>query len=337
MPTFYPPGTRKGNRFYVVRGWISGREHEITTDTRNKRVAGQKWSDFADAARSLARSRPRTSQTFGDVADAYLAADSRSKNECRYVERLKADELGASVIGDVRHSDVLAAANRIYRNAKPQTKNRQAIAPAAAILHMAARDSLRDYLRIERFKESEPETRRPRSGVGEMLIANTEGDAQRLLTFLFFQGWRITEALSLRWEHVRMQERVLRVYVGKVDRWKDIVMSDEVFEAFADVARDEGHVFPWRDRHAVYRWLRPLCKRLNVRFTPHMARHDFGGQLREQGSTPRDLVDVGTWTSERSTSRYQHAGSDHARSIIRRRKLGEAPGETDNNQAKSKA
>lgn len=328
MPTFYPPGTRKGNRFYVVRGSVHGREYEVQTHTRDKKAAGQEWKRFSDTVRNeRARSRRSAPETFGDVADAYLAAAVRSKNERRYVERLKSD-LGAILIGEVRHSDIVGAANRLYPDATPQTKNRQAIAPAAAIMHMAARDDLCGYLRVERFKESEPETRRPRDGVGLLLLANTDGDKRRLLAFLFYQGWRISEALSLRWENVRLRERVLRVYVGKAGRWKDIVMAPETFEALAENPQDEGFVFPWRSRSGVYKWLKPLRKRLGIVFTPHMARHDFGGQLREQGATSRDLVDVGTWTSEKSTARYQHAGSDHAKNIISRRRLGDEPGET---------
>lgn len=335
MPTYYPPGSRKGNRYYVVRGSVAGIEHEITTRTRDKRAAEKLWRDFADAARERSKSSPRALETFEDVADAYLSAAARSKRERGYVERLKRDAIGALAIAEVRQSDVHAAARRLYPTAKPQTQNRQAVAPAAAILHFAATDGLRDYIRVERFKETEPETRRPQAGAAEILIANTEGAERRLLVFLFFQGWRITETLSLKWEHVRLPERLLRVYVGKAGRWKDVPMTDAVFEALAEDPRDRGYVFPWRSRSGVYKWLRPLRARLGVTFTPHMARHDFGGQLREAGATPRDLVDVGTWTSEKSTARYQHAGAEHNRQIIGRRRVGDEPGEITENSKKS--
>jgi hypothetical protein len=39
----------------------------------------------------------------------------------------------------------------------------------------------------------------------------------------------------------------------------------------------------WRTRSGVYQWLRPLCRRLRVTFTPHMARHHLGKRLNAGG------------------------------------------------------
>lgn len=335
MPTFYAPGTRKGNRFYIVRGSVLGREYEINSYKTDKKDARAAWESFAEAVEKDNKLRPRALKTFGDVADAYLAASSRSARTKRYVERLKKDPISDLRIEEVRYSDVLAAANRICTNHLPQSKNRIVLKPAAAILHFAEADELRGPLRVKRFKEQEPETRRPRDNVGPVLMANTEGWQKVLIIFLFYQGWRVTESLQLRWENVRLRDRLLKVWINKIGKWKDIAMAEEVFETLAPYAQEEGPVFPWSHRNSVYNWLLPLCKKLGVKFTPHMARHDFGGQLREQGATSKDLVDVCTWTSERSTFRYQHAGSDHSRKIIARRKVGEVSGEEQETPNKS--
>ena len=37
MPTYYPPGKRRGHPFYIVRGWIDGEQHEVRTDSQNKK------------------------------------------------------------------------------------------------------------------------------------------------------------------------------------------------------------------------------------------------------------------------------------------------------------
>jgi hypothetical protein len=42
MPfTLIPPGHRKGNPYYLVRGTIDGREREVSTKTRDKTAARQ--------------------------------------------------------------------------------------------------------------------------------------------------------------------------------------------------------------------------------------------------------------------------------------------------------
>lgn len=135
MPTFYAPGTRKGNRFYVVRGSINGREREIPTETRDKRVAQRAWDAFKAAVKERERTEPEpcAPATFGSVADAYLSVATRSKSDRRYIKRL-VGRLGAMPIGSVTQMDVHAAA-ALYPDGTAATRNRQAVAPAAAVLH----------------------------------------------------------------------------------------------------------------------------------------------------------------------------------------------------------
>jgi integrase len=67
-----------------------------------------------------------------------------------------------------------------------------------------------------------------------------------------------------------------------------------------------GRVFPWRDRHGVYRWLRPLCKRLKVSYTPHQSRHAMATDLRALGYDMKAISERGLWRDERSAARYVH-------------------------------
>lgn len=63
-----------------------------------------------------------------------------------------------------------------------------------------------------------------------------------------------------------------------------------------------GRVFPWGDRHNVYRWLRPLCKRLGVSYTPHQSRHAMATDLRALGYDMKAITERGLWRDERSAS-----------------------------------
>ena len=46
MPTYYPPGTRRNNRHYIVRGRINRREREIRTIADNLSSANAHWRNF---------------------------------------------------------------------------------------------------------------------------------------------------------------------------------------------------------------------------------------------------------------------------------------------------
>lgn len=300
MVQVYKPGERKGNRTCIVRGYVDGKQHEIATDTTDPRRARTAWNRFAREVGQRAKPRRGAPQTFEEVADAYMDAMDSSRNERRYIGNLKR-EIGDLPISDVRLMDIQAAANALYPGCANETKNRQAYTPAAAILHWACENDLRDYIVVRKLPEKKPESRAPKPHVRELLLGNTDGRERLLLTVLFYQGWRITETLGLRAENIDLQRQELTLYVSKSRAWKSIPMHPATFEALANAGLPEaGKIFPWRDRHSVYRWLRPLCRRLKVEFTPHMARHDFGTKIRDAN----DLVAVGSWTSEKSTQRY---------------------------------
>ena len=46
MPTYYPPGSRRNNRHYIVRGRINRREREIRTTADNLVSADAHWRNF---------------------------------------------------------------------------------------------------------------------------------------------------------------------------------------------------------------------------------------------------------------------------------------------------
>jgi len=54
-------------------------------------------------------------------------------------------------------------------------------------------------------------------------------------------------------------------------------------------------VFPWGDRHNVYRWLRPLCAKLGVVYTPHQSRHAMATDLRALGYDMQAIAQRGLW------------------------------------------
>lgn len=311
--TLYEPGERKDNERYVYRFGIFGRDREVAIYEKNAGAAIRSAVQVYERIRQ--GGEPEPVRTFAGVADMYLAAVDAGRNETRYVNRLKA-HFGHRLIGTIRPADIAEAAARLYPGCKNETKNRQVYTPCASILHWAAENEWIPYLRIRKLKEAQPERRRPKPGTADKLLDNTTGCEKALLAVLICQGWRITETLGLEWDHVDLQHRTMALYISKARQWKAIAMHDEVHDALASLKADEGRVFPWKDRHAVYKWLRPLCKRLGVRFTPHMARHDFASSLREAGRTPRDLVDIGTWTSEKSTAAYDTATEGHKRAIL---------------------
>lgn len=227
--------------------------------------------------------------------------------------------LGNVDAADLRPADFQTAARLLYRSATPQTRNRQALVPSAAIIHWAAEswpETFR-YFVVKKEKEPKPESRTPAPGVRELLLANADGDLHDMLLFLFAQGWRIAEACALTWDAVDLPARELRIFIPKAREWKSMAMRGATFEMLASrPAVRKGRVFPWRTPRAFYKPLRKLTRRLGVAFTPHMARHAFATEIADHHVPERGIKAAGTWTCEKSVARYTTAGVQHAHEVM---------------------
>jgi integrase len=336
MPTYYRPGKRGGNAHFVVRGSIDGEPHEkVAGRSKTKRAAQAWWEDYrAEIHRARGRGG---SVAFADVADNYCADRDISKADIGFLAKVCAGRIdvdghrvtfGQIHIASIENMHIGAVARAVYPGRQNATLNRQVFAPVAAVLHYAHDNKLRDYVVVRKLKEAEPETRLPSDSADTLLLANAEGSKRLWLMFVFCQGPRISESLSLRWDKIRLHGREFDLYINKARKWQTMPMQPDFFEALCGVPEVErvGRVFPWETKSGVYRWLRPLAKGLGVTFTPHMARHQFASDLRRvAGAVDRDITDVGTWTSEKSVKRYTGTPDKHAHDVIgrlSRRKTG---------------
>jgi integrase len=300
-----PPGTRKGNRFYLVRGQIAGQRVEVSTATTDKAAAQR----FALALELRLREdrvpEPGEELTFARAADLYAAWKSPGKPDQRRVRRLQA-AIGSKPVGSIHHADLVKAANDLYANRSAATKNREALRPAAAILHYAASQGYCGWLRVALFKEPRPKTRATTQQVARVLISGLDGKKRLLLLWLFRQGPRISDALKITGEQIDLERRTVTWHIGKQDR-PDVVdpLHEEVWELLVNDPPVPGPLFPWRTKSGVYKWLRPYCKVLGIHFTPHMARHSLGKWLNEDGASLRQIMDTLHHDDVKSSARYQ--------------------------------
>ena len=141
-----------------------------------------------------------------------------------------------------------------------------------------------------------------------MLIEAADGGAQkRLLTWLFFQGTRITATLKLDWSQIDLDRKTVRMFNAKGDRWEDFPLHKAVVAALVKVPEAERHtaVFPWSNRSSLRRWLPALATSVGVPFTPHMARHTLGTQLAASGASLATIMKALGHSQASSSLRYQ--------------------------------
>lgn len=234
--------------------------------------------------------------------------------------RIDNDELGLfgkAPAGQIRNRHVAEAAQRLYPSASNSTRNRMVIVPVNAALRWAAREELITGAPfVERFRENKVPSRRPAAGVQERLIDEVGGERKAFLVLLRCQGWRLSEALWLKWENVDFESGQLTVWIGKARTLKCVPMHPDVAVALKSLDGKGKRVFSWKSSQSVYSWLVPLAAKMKVRFTPHMARHEFASRLNELGASMIDLTKLGTWESVGSLAKYINPSDRHTRGLL---------------------
>jgi integrase len=304
-----PPGKRRGNRFYIARGRIFGKLYEYSTETTDKALAERRAHDLAaDIIEGGPPPPPEAAVTFKTAAEAYTAYRKPGWDEVRRINRLIA-ELGTRDITSITHADLVATASTLYPRHLASSLNRLVITPASAILHYAASNGWCSYLKIKRFKEAAPETRALRQTAAQKLIAAADGVPLAFLVFLFGQGLRVSDAIKLEWENLDLRQGLMRVRVAKTDRWRWKALHPDARAALAGLpakpAERTGRVFPYANRWAAYRALKPAIAESGVKFTPHMARHSVGTWLGSNGVSLKTIMDILDHQDPKSSMRYQ--------------------------------
>jgi integrase len=315
MPLKIVPPIPGRTPYWYIRGTLYGRTICASTKARDK-AAAKRFKEQFELKLASSVSLKRPAATFREAASLYL--DFRRPTLRRdhvIIERLAA-VLGERLLSDIRQHILVEAANVLYPRCSPETKNRMALTPAAAVLHYAAENDLCPYIKVRKLKEKQPEARALSKDQAAVLMANAAGKLKTLLVFLFCQGWRVTDTLRLRWQDLNLAEGTVRYHVSKTDEWRTMPLHASVIAELRAMPTAIGRVFPWQNKSNLYRELYPFCRSLGIHFTPHMARHSFATWLVNEGVTVPELMEAGGWKDHKSVLRYARVDAKRVRGVI---------------------
>lgn len=262
--------------------------------------------------------------TFLTAAVAYMEAGRRP----RYVAKL-IKYFGDTPLDEIDQAAIDQAAIALYPDVQGSTRNACVYTPISAILKHAG---------IER------KLRRPAGAKGRVVTDwLTPGDATAiiaaadrieprlalLLRFLLYTGVRLSEALELTWEDVRLEESAAWVRRKKGGIASDVQLRTDLTKHLAAhfPSGAQGRVFRFRQggwlKHQLLRaklaalglpcpkrrptgWQPPAYKFDWVNF--HTMRHTWATWMRRYGGTDvQGLLATGNWRDARSAGRYVHA------------------------------
>jgi integrase len=249
--------------------------------------------------------------TFLSAAVAYMNAGGEKRYIPLLLERFKERTLRS-----ITQEDVDRAAIELYPDASPATRNRQVYTPVSAVMKQGG---LRDKLG------------RPKNADGQRIVAwlwpeqafrlfkeadKIDAEFGLLLRLLCYTGLRLSEALRLEVDMVRLSESFAYIVRTKNDDPRPVFLPPVVVAALANhprgMNRSDQRVFRFSKSGALYASLRAAAKAAKVRFPSrsafHLFRHTWASWMRRySGLDTKGLVATQAWKDEKSASRYSHA------------------------------
>lgn len=147
-----------------------------------------------------------------------------------------------------------------------------------------------------------------------------------LFLLLYGTGLRVSEACSLQWKHVDLQQRVLRVK-GKGDKERLVAFPKTVAQVFRGIPKETDSV--WGENQlstrVAYEWIRSRGVKAGLLrpIHPHALRHSFATHLLSSGANLRTLQELLGHESLQATEKYTHLGVDQlARTMEKHHPLG---------------
>jgi integrase len=250
-------------------------------------------------------------QTFASSAAAYM----RAGGERKYLKKLL-EHFGDTPISRIDQSAIEGAAVALYPDQGAATRNRSVFTPISAILRHNGYRGLG--------------IRRPKGSAGnsatfwlwpeqaQAIFAEAEKLNPRfaaLLIVLCYTGMRLSEALSLTWDQVRLADGYAYLPDTKNDTPRPVFVPPVAVAALANIERSRnpsGRVFRLTKSGHIYNLHKVTLFKAGVslpkRSNFHVYRHTFLTWMRRYaGLDDTGLLAIGTHKDRKSLARYTHA------------------------------
>lgn len=314
------PKRRPKSPYWVLRGTINGKRVEVS----------RKWTTAAEARRAIPDIiAEHTSDQIGEGGLTFrqaLKLYKEVKPNARFLEPLERF-FGDALVSDINNAEMRRAANALYPKASPATIRRQLYTPMKAILNLAAEE---DLCAAPRLKSPAGGAKRTifftpdqADAVITALTSDENGYLAPMATFMFGQGVRMGEALTLDGTDVHLEHRIAILRNTKNGEERRVTLIPRVVAALSTLPtlgvsgplfrRLDGYPFrSGRDNGGqIAKPFRRAVKAAGLdeeRYTPHVCRHSWATWFYAQTRDVLRLQNEGGWKSN-EWQRYTKLGT----------------------------
>ena len=297
--------------------WQNGWAHVHGTGPDGKRIRrALKTRDPIQAAEACAQLEARIWKEGVYGAEAIITFDqaalayAENGGETRYLLRV-AEHFKGKLIRTITPNDVRNAAKKLYPNAKASTQNREAIAPASAVINFSHQNGWCGPIRVKRLREEKVR----RVAVGFDYLDALQPALSRtphlfaMLVFMHTTGRRIGEAVALLSEDCDFVTGEALIHDTKNEEPIRVALPEETLRLMAALPARRGRVFGYLTTYQPRNTLKRACARAGVPYlgTHQVGRHSFATHLKTGGMDSKTVADAGGWkTAKMVDSVYTH-------------------------------
>lgn len=300
----------KRGKVWHYRGTVAGRLLRNSTGTTDKKRAERIAAEAEAEAWKSRLDGPESVLTFAQASQIYRDA----LKSVRYLDRVE-DHWKDILVKSITAGKVRQGALETYPNAKASTRNRQFIAVTQAVINHCAELELCPPLKVKRFPEDKPIKKPVTWAWVSAFMAHANPHLGALACFMFMTGARISEAISLTWADVDLDERRALIRQTKTSVERRPHLPPELVVALANIGGNRNpteKVFKYSTRNTATPQWNKAAKRAGIeRLSFHACRHGFATTLLHRGIDPVTVAKLGGWASPQHIfSTYGHAMDD---------------------------
>lgn len=284
---WYISGTIANQRIRVSSGTKSKKEAEEVL----RRVANEYYAKY-DRIKLQTPTLEMSASEYIDVKNLHLHHITQINRVVKKYGHLAIDEIKPNFGEQIKQC--------LPSSLKNSSINR-AISVIQAIVNYQWEKIGSQKITIKKYKEQETKITWHSEEEYKTLLQHS-GNLRTLITFLYYTGCRISEAINLDWRDIDYDENLISVYMQKTRTHKYIYIHPELRRSLGQHQK-KGKVFFYKDRYSIrYSW-RKMCQDSGIPSNPHKFRHTFATRVLKN-SDLTTLMSLGGWSSEKMALRY---------------------------------
>ena len=305
-----PLTIHKRGKIWHYRGTAAGVRLRGSTGTTDKATAQRIATEKEQRAWTRHLDGPGATLSYAQASNAYREAGKST----RFLERIE-DYWKDAPVREITAGAIRQSAIRLYPNAGPATRNRQVIVPTQATINHSAEMEWCNPIKVKRFKV-ETRTKEPVTlEWANAFIKHASPHLGALCLFMLATGARISEAISLTWADIDLDERTALIRQTKVGNERKAHLQPRLIAALANIESNRcptDKVFKYSARDTARPVWNNAIRRAGIKHLSfHCCRHGFATSLLHAGVDVKTVAKLGGWKDATQVLKtYGHAMDD---------------------------